>query len=110
MIRRTRSGSRETEWPTTVASPLSAPQQRAEDAEGGGLAGPVGPQQAEHLAGIDFEAEIVNGADLAEGLADVADFDHCSILEKGMFGRDRSSGGHPSALKPTLLAPLRAES
>jgi len=32
-----------------------------EDLDGGGLAGPVGPEQREDFAGLDLEADVVNG-------------------------------------------------
>jgi hypothetical protein len=43
--------------------PRVRPGQRGQDLDGGGLAGPVRPEQAENLAGPDVEAEPVEGLD-----------------------------------------------
>ena len=40
-------------------------QQPFEDFDGGGLARPIGAQQAEALAGVDFQIEPANGLDVA---------------------------------------------
>src|SRR6201999_3982873 len=43
-------------------------------ADGGGLAGTVGAEEAEHTAGFDSEAEICNGDFSVVGLADMLEF------------------------------------
>ena len=45
----------------------------ADDAQDGALAGPVGPDDAEDLALADLEAQVVDGDQAAEVLADVLD-------------------------------------
>ena len=50
MRRRTWCRSRTTSKPATRAWPRVRPGQRGEDPHGGGLAGPVGPEQREHAA------------------------------------------------------------
>ena len=52
------------------------------------LPGAVGPEQAEDLAVLDAEAEAVDGAEVAEALGQMVDFD----VEHGDLGR-RSRGG-----------------
>ena len=46
---------------------LDAPRGGAEEvedaADGGALAGPIGPQEADHLAGADLEADAAHGPD-----------------------------------------------
>jgi hypothetical protein len=49
--------------------------QALDDLQRGGLAGPVGPQYAEELAGLDVEADPVDGGHVAVGLMHVADRD-----------------------------------
>src|SRR5262249_19080773 len=56
-------------------------QHRTQDAHGRGLAGAIGPEQTEDLAGAAFEVEVVHGQDLAatqvaERLGQVLDVDH----------------------------------
>ena len=46
-----------------------------EDLDRGGLAGPVGTQQAEHLAALDREGQPAYGLERAVRLAQVGDFD-----------------------------------
>ncbi len=50
-------------------------QQAAEHAEGGRLAGAVGAEQAEDLAGLDLEADVVDGGEGAELAHQIADLD-----------------------------------
>jgi len=50
-------------------------QQPEEDAQGRGLAGAVGAEEAVDLAGPDLEVEAVEGDGRAEGLVEVADLD-----------------------------------
>ena len=52
-----------------------AAHQPEQDAERGGLAGPVGAEEAVDLAGRDAEVEAVECSDPAEGLAEAGDVD-----------------------------------
>jgi len=62
-------GSRATSYPATLPTPeLGSRIPRHPD--GGGLAGAVGSQEAEHLAPPDLEAYPVHGHELAEALAE----------------------------------------
>src|SRR5262249_18047629 len=54
-------------------------QQGREDAHGGGLAGPVRPEETEHAAFLDLQAETVEGADLV--LARLVDLDQALGLD-----------------------------
>jgi hypothetical protein len=49
--------------------------QAEQGAQGGGLAGPVGAQEADHGALVDFEAEVVDGEHVAEALGESLDGD-----------------------------------
>ena len=51
----------------------SGPRQRAEDIDGGGLAGAVRAGETEDLARRDVEANVVDGGELAELLYQVVD-------------------------------------
>ena len=53
-------------------------RERAEHVDRRRLAGAVGPEEAEDLAGGDLEADAAHGLDLAEGLAQVVDLDRRS--------------------------------
>ena len=46
-------------------------QQAGEHLDGGGLAGAVGPQEAEDLAGLDLEGHAVHGREVAEAAGEV---------------------------------------
>ena len=60
-------------------------EQRGEDADGGGLAGAVGPEQAVDGAVGDGEVDAVDGLDVAE------------VLDEAV-GDDRVIGGHAVSL------------
>src|SRR5690606_33219830 len=49
-------------------------QQAEQHADRGGLAGPVGAEEAVHLAAGDVQGEVVEGDGAAKGLGQVADF------------------------------------
>src|SRR5262249_61839453 len=49
-----------------------------QDAHGGGLAGPVGPQEADHLPPGDLERHVADGSVVAIILGQTADVDHGS--------------------------------
>jgi hypothetical protein len=61
--------------PRVAAEQLGVPgvgaQQPEQDADGGGLAGAVGPEEAVHLAGGDGQVEAVQRARRAERLVQV---------------------------------------
>ena len=75
MWRRTSSRSRTTSWPATRALPAVGLRQRAEHVDRRRLAGAVGPEEPEDLAGGDLEADAAHRLDLVEGLAQVVDLD-----------------------------------
>ena len=54
-----RSGRCVTLWPLTMPSPAVALQQRGQKADRGALAGAVGADEAEHLAGVDLEIQVL---------------------------------------------------
>jgi hypothetical protein len=47
-----------------------------EHAHGGGLAGAIGAEEAEDFTGFDREAEVIDGQDAVEILAEVLRLDH----------------------------------
>ena len=53
------------------------PEQRGEEANRRALAGAVGADEAEHLAGLDLEIQVLDGDEFAVLLAEVLQFDHC---------------------------------
>ena len=55
-------------------------QQAEQDADGGGLPGAVGSEEAVYLAGLDREVESVECAGAAEGLDQAGDRDGCGGL------------------------------
>ena len=62
-------------------------QEGRQDADRGGLAGAVRPEEAEQLAGRDVEADAVHGARLAVDLDEVVDFDDRGVFHSGHHGR-----------------------
>jgi hypothetical protein len=60
-------------------------QQRGEHLHGHRLAGPVGPEQAEDLAGLHGERQAVHGGDVAEAAGE------------RLRGHDRGGPGHGQA-------------
>ena len=64
-------------------------QQAAEHAEGRGLAGAVRAEQAEDLAGLDGEADVVDGGERAELADEVADFDDGLAVVAPAFAAER---------------------
>ena len=55
-------------------------EQRGQEANGRALAGAVGADEAEHLAGADLEVQIRDGHEVAVDLGEVAKFDHGRIV------------------------------
>ena len=51
-------------------------EQRGEHLDGGGLPCAVGPEEGEDLAFVDFEGDVVDGGEGAEGFDEVADTNH----------------------------------
>ena len=66
--------------------------QPEQHAQGGGLARPVGPEEAGHPAGHHLEAQVVDGPDRAEPLGQAVDFDGRGHVRRYPDGRRRS--GH----------------
>ena len=77
-----------------LAADFDATGVGAEDAAGdgdrGGLAGAVGPEQAEALAGGDGERDVADGDEVAVALVDVVDEEHGRMI--GRVGRRASNG------------------
>ena len=88
MLRRTCSDSRTTSYPATVAVPAVGRQQRGQHPQRRGLAGAVGPEEADDLALGDVEVDAVDGAHLGllrpclgvEGLHQTSRMDHAVPL------------------------------
>ena len=61
-----------------VDDPLAAGglQQRGQEADGRALARPVGTDEAEHLAGLDLQVQLIDGQKVVVALAEVNEFDH----------------------------------
>ena len=82
--------------------PAGGPDQAEQDLHGGGLAGPVGPEEAEHLPGLDGQGQVVEGDPGPEGLAQAGRGDR----------RDRAAGpgDRPPPGQPRLSATSCASS
>ena len=63
--------------PSKVILPPSGLEQAGEGAQGGGLAGAVGADEGDDLAGFDGEGDALDGFDLAVGDPEVLDFEQC---------------------------------
>ena len=74
-----RAASRATSKPPTRARAGVGPQQRGQDADGGGLAGAVGAEHAEHGALARGEVDAVERLGGAEALAQAGRFDHVHV-------------------------------
>ena len=100
MRRRTAPGSRRRSAPATVASPRGRAQEGGEHAEGGRLAGAVGAEEADDLAGLDVEVHAAHGVDVSSsglvGAGQAAGMDHAGS----------PSGGDPSIQDGLLLVNL----
>ena len=70
MRRRTSAAWSTTSKPATRRLALGRVAQRGEDADGGGLAGAVVAEQAEHGAGRHVEVEVAEGPEVVEALAE----------------------------------------
>ena len=77
MLERTAAGSRATSYPATVARPPDGLQQRAQDADGRRLPGAVRPEEAEELARLDRERDVVDRDEGPESL------DEALYLDRG---------------------------
>src|SRR5881398_138124 len=67
------------------------PQQGGEHLDGGGLAGPVRPEEREDLAGSHVERDVVDSLDVAERLDDVLDADDGTIAHDARTPRSEWS-------------------
>src|SRR5262249_20046987 len=56
--------------PADGGAPAGGAQEAQQQAQGGGLAGPVGPEQADDLAGPDAEREVGQGGEVAVTLGE----------------------------------------
>ena len=102
-----------------LASPAhgaTAERQHAGDqVEGGGLAGAVGADQGQQLAGLEFEVDAIDGLDATEGLAQVLDFEQAHrATSVGVRRRSSSCRKKPampcgnSSTRIRITAPSRA--
>src|SRR6266511_4081423 len=66
-----------------AGAPRARPQQRAQHRDGGRLAGAVGPQEPEGLAGRDAEAHAADGLDLVEPLDQALGLDGGGAVGRG---------------------------
>ncbi|GIE22012.1 hypothetical protein Ahu01nite_051140 [Winogradskya humida] len=68
-----------------------------ENLDGGGLAGPVGPEQGEHFADLDIEVKTIDGAVGSVGLPEAPDIYRGHAIEPAGPGRfaGRPSDGQP---------------
>ena len=74
--------------PATLPLPAAGPQDAAEHADGGGLAGPVRPEKAEDLAPAHLETDVVDGDEAAETAGQVFDLHRCFTRRPGPGGRE----------------------
>ena len=63
--------------PSKMILPDGGLEQAGEGAQGGGLAGAVGADEGDDLAGFDAEGDAFDGFDLAVGDAEVLDLEQC---------------------------------
>ena len=70
MHRRTAAASRTTSYPSMITRPEFGAEQRCQHADGGGLAGTVGAEHAEHAASRNVEVDPAQGVHLAKGLVE----------------------------------------
>ena len=80
------------------------PQQPEQDAQGGGLAGPVGAEEPVHFAGPHGQVQPVEGTGAPEPLLQRLDLDrglsHCVLLASCLPCRLRRAGGHHRCCGP----------
>ena len=82
-------------------------EQPEHDADRGGLAGAVGPEQGDGLAGLDGDADVVEGAGVAEAPADAVEVDRGRAGLEG-DGRGRRGRHGPSIERPRRRAKSRS--
>ena len=84
-------------------------QQTAEHAERGRLAGPVGPEQAEDLAAVDLEADMIDGGERAELPDEIVDLDDRFVSLSGPAAEpsvnDAATGCDPTAARSKTMKP-----
>src|SRR6185295_586541 len=81
-----------------VDLPVIGIEQPHRQGDGGGLAGPVGSEQAEHLAGVDLERQSVHRRDRAVALVHFGQFQHAGTLRRlGGAGLHVPANGHPGS-------------
>ena len=59
-----------------LTDPLVGLQQRRQHFDGGGLAGPVGTQESENLARMNFEGDVIHSLEVAKRLEKILDTNH----------------------------------
>jgi len=105
MARRTPTAWVVMEKPATRASPRRGRQQRGEHLDRGGLAGPVGAEQAENLTGVDRKRQRIHRRKRAEAAGQVFDFEnnvtHDSFGNCIIWARRNEWGEHPISFKKT---------
>ena len=73
---RTCSGSRTTSMPSIGRRPAGGPQQRRQHLDGGRLARAVGPDEAEDVALLQLEGQVLDGRQVLILFSQVLDIDH----------------------------------
>jgi hypothetical protein len=71
--------------------PIGGGMRPPQHPEGGGLAGAVGPQQAENLTGLDLELDGIDGQAVAKPAHEAARREHPGIVPQGRPGNFRGA-------------------
>ncbi len=105
MRSRTASGLRATSIPATKALPAGGPQQAAQNADGGRLAGAVGPQKADDFPAADGKADMIHGGEVAEALDQPFDDDRILVFRSGPLNHVdslRAAGARSTRLRHSV--------
>src|SRR5262245_56774291 len=62
--------------PGDAGDPTRRRQKARQDADGGGLAGPVGPQEADNFPAVDPTADVIHREDGAEIFGEIVNLNH----------------------------------
>ena len=93
-----------------VDGPRGGLVETAQAVEEGGLAGAVGTDQTDDLAGLDVEGDVVQGDDPSEAYAELTylqDRQHCRLLSRITVGRGSlfPQGHRPSGVRRVYAKP-----
>src|SRR5262249_48235138 len=89
--------------PDLTAVQLQQPQHRS---HGGGLAGAVGTEEPDQLAGAHAEGEVVQGDDVAEGLAQTVELEHGDDPSPRRHARALGSAPRPGGFPRAANSPV----